>query len=392
MQLGLRFVGYSRRTPLRHMGARTALGTAASDKLPPHGLVLLTRCSPCSSFVRRGLLVPFETTGGGGGAVAAGGGPRHGSSGGAGCPCATAGGPRPPPLPPRPGTPWASKFSMTTHPSWASSGAGSLRLRSVQRPPDSNCLCLILVSDTCASTFDCPLCCAGNHRGTGIPVPGHHHDTTRCAQPCRRQWQLAATALGISSQHRQCSTAGGLQDLVMLPSFDAGSQQGCSAWVLTRMGMDGIFRGCDHTSHAIPKMCVLVAGAAASLHGGAQTVHDLLGGHLATVSIEPPPPAEQANILAALFPALGQLLPPALRMLSISQDTPPLQPHYFAGAANAAPAPSPLRLGRHFSIRDVIKWCHRMQARHRTTVSGAALQSCLLPRPAERRCIQPISP
>jgi Midasin AAA lid domain len=35
-----------------------------------------------------------------------------------------------------------------------------------------------------------------------------------------------------------------------------------------------------------------------------------------------------------------------------------------------------LRLGRHFSIRDVIKWCRRMQASCRSCIGGLGRHSC----------------
>lgn len=48
----------------------------------------------------------------------------------------------------------------------------------------------------------------------------------------------------------------------------------------------------------------------------------MLGGLLATVTIEAPPPVEQLAILEALFPQLGPLLHHALAMLAIVQASP----------------------------------------------------------------------
>ena len=61
------------------------------------------------------------------------------------------------------------------------------------------------------------------------------------------------------------------------------------------------------------------AGGAGGAYGTAQSVHDMLGGLLATVTIEAPPPAEQLAILEALFPALAPLLHHALAMLAVVQ-------------------------------------------------------------------------
>ena len=151
----------------------------------------------------------------------------------------------------------------------------------------------------------------------------------------------------------------------------------------------------------------------------------MLGGLLATVNVATPPPDEQAAILEALFPSLAPLLRQALAMLAIVQASPaqtdrcrhepwrnhvmsngsrwqltpqlmghcrrivvlssssttarisrafgdPAVPLCSAGAGDpqlAAQVHTPsaqvagLRIGRHFSIRDVIKWAQRMQVR-----------------------------
>lgn len=151
----------------------------------------------------------------------------------------------------------------------------------------------------------------------------------------------------------------------------------------------------------------------------------MLGGLLATVNVATPPPHEQAVILEALFPSLAPLLRHALAMLAIVQGSPaqtdrcgnhhgvncvmcktgscvqllpssddgtmhtdccvghsgpllhpldnfgnPAVPLCSTGVGDAQLAAlvhtlsaqvAGLRIGRHFSIRDVIKWAQRMQ-------------------------------
>lgn len=64
------------------------------------------------------------------------------------------------------------------------------------------------------------------------------------------------------------------------------------------------------------------AGGGSGTCSSGQAVHDMLGGLLATVTVEAPPPAEQLEILESLFPALAPLLRHALAMQAIVQGSP----------------------------------------------------------------------
>jgi hypothetical protein len=58
----------------------------------------------------------------------------------------------------------------------------------------------------------------------------------------------------------------------------------------------------------------------------------MLGGLLATVNVETPPPDEQLAILEALHPSLAPLLRHALAMLAIVQASPPQADRYASEA------------------------------------------------------------
>ena len=88
-------------------------------------------------------------------------------------------------------------------------------------------------------------------------------------------------------------------------------------------------------------------------------------------AVEPPPEAEQQRILARLHPALAPLLPHAMDTLTLVRaaygQLPRGQPVGEAvAAAVAAGGVAPgggawgFSVGRHFSIRDLLKWCRRM--------------------------------
>ncbi len=118
-------------------------------------------------------------------------------------------------------------------------------------------------------------------------------------------------------------------------------------------------------------------GAAAGAYGSAQPVRDLLGGLLHAVAVEAPPAAEQADLLRALHPQLGPLLPPAMATLAAVRiafgqwpaPAPSDAPDAAAADAHAAlalggVAPGEFSLGRHFSFRDLLKWARRVARVH----------------------------
>ncbi len=150
---------------------------------------------------------------------------------------------------------------------------------------------------------------------------------------------------------------------------------------------------------------------------------DLLGGLLARVPIEAPPADEQAAILATLSPELAPLVPAAMETLAtvhaaaaadrhvvyklaVPNSSPPVNPkqrrvdlskdvirisqrpcsreaqtrlcsatgdpqrqsavHAALEAAGIRGGELAQSLGRHFSLRDLIKWARRMQVQART--------------------------
>lgn len=88
--------------------------------------------------------------------------------------------------------------------------------------------------------------------------------------------------------------------------------------------------------------------------------------------MEPPPEEEQQRILARLHPQLAPLLPHAMDTLSLvraaygQQHQQQLQSEAVAaalassGIGSGAGNAFGFSVGRHFSIRDVLKWCRRM--------------------------------
>jgi len=152
-------------------------------------------------------------------------------------------------------------------------------------------------------------------------------------------------------------------------------------------------------------------GGAAGAYGSAAAARDALGGRWAAVAVAPPPPPEQLAILAARFPALRALLPAGLATLRLCRlasgqagaepdltGRPPSvarggaaggQPAAGAAQGDGEGAGAPaddlpaweaavaaaaraggvragepgLHVGRHFSLRDLVKWCRRLQAR-----------------------------
>lgn len=88
--------------------------------------------------------------------------------------------------------------------------------------------------------------------------------------------------------------------------------------------------------------------------------------------MEPPPEAEQRRILARLHPQLAPLLPHTMDTLALVRAAYGQQQHGqalseavtaaldAAGIATGGGSTFGFSVGRHFSIRDVLKWCRRM--------------------------------
>ena len=110
-------------------------------------------------------------------------------------------------------------------------------------------------------------------------------------------------------------------------------------------------------------------------------------------AVEPPPPHEQLRILTRLYPQLAPLLPLAMDTLALVQaaygqqrrraEHEQQQQQEGADEADSAVASAlataelgvgglGLGVGRHFSVRDLVKWCRRMQA----VRSGCLLADC----------------
>ena len=121
-----------------------------------------------------------------------------------------------------------------------------------------------------------------------------------------------------------------------------------------------------------------VGAGSAGAYGSSQGVRDVVGSLMSSISMADPTEQEQQAIMQGLFPDLAPLLPSALLVLHIvkqasgqgtskhvTRDTEGL-----AGAVARALAAGGVRagdvalhVGRHFSIRDLIVWCKRMQVR-----------------------------
>ncbi|GAB4814206.1 hypothetical protein N2152v2_001252 [Parachlorella kessleri] len=143
-------------------------------------------------------------------------------------------------------------------------------------------------------------------------------------------------------------------------------------------------------------------GTASGAYGSSQAVKDLLGGLFHYVLVEPPSGREQQAILGRRFPALAPLLPHAMATLALFQaaygqrssaahssrhsSRPRPQQHEdtdggddsdaaeeaVAAALEAGgvrPGELGFAVGRHFSLRDLGKWCSRIHTVHSTLLS-----------------------
>ncbi len=128
-------------------------------------------------------------------------------------------------------------------------------------------------------------------------------------------------------------------------------------------------------------------GGGGGAYASSSMVKELLGGLWAFVAIDAPSDAEQALILAAAYGVLAPLLPAAmatLRLVQLAaghlQQQQQQQQQQRAWGADEAAADAwgraaeaalqaaglkrgelALQLARHFSLRDLFKWCNRMQ-------------------------------
>jgi midasin len=107
-------------------------------------------------------------------------------------------------------------------------------------------------------------------------------------------------------------------------------------------------------------------GAASS-----QRVHDLLGGLFHQVLVAAPSAAEQLQIAGHLHPGLKSLLPHAMAAISavqVAHGQAPLEIGRLSSVAHALAGAGlrrgELSVGRHISIRDLLKWAGRMAAVH----------------------------
>ncbi|CAL5218660.1 g365 [Coccomyxa viridis] len=116
-------------------------------------------------------------------------------------------------------------------------------------------------------------------------------------------------------------------------------------------------------------------GGQAGAYGSAQGVRDLLGGLWSVVAVQAPTAEEQLAILGRAFPQLSALLPAGMAALSLvkaaagqSWDTTeaPWDTSVRAAmtAAGLRTGDTALHIGRHFSLRDAMKWAQRMQRVH----------------------------
>ena len=147
----------------------------------------------------------------------------------------------------------------------------------------------------------------------------------------------------------------------------------------------------------------LLTGSNAGAYGSTHTLRSMLGGLYDAIWVQQPGPHEQIDILAAQFPLLRALLPTALGMLClvgrfVGQDalgtgakvpgadihaSSTEQPHLSVensqqagwlqldgllatveaaiAAAGIYPGAAASHIGRHFSLRDLLKWAARME-------------------------------
>jgi midasin len=125
--------------------------------------------------------------------------------------------------------------------------------------------------------------------------------------------------------------------------------------------------------------------------GASSNAQEVLGSLWAKVKLAAPSEAEQLQVLSGLYPDLTPLLPlaqAAVQLVALAGRhaaaaavaagaTASHQQHAAAAALAAAglrPGELSLALGRHVSMRDLIKWCGRMSACH-----AGLLARCLKP-------------
>lgn len=113
----------------------------------------------------------------------------------------------------------------------------------------------------------------------------------------------------------------------------------------------------------------------AGVYGSSQSVRDLLGGLFYYVRAEPPSYSEQLTILDQNFPAMGPLLGHAMASLDLVNAALGTSSESDAhGIVDAALASAGLRRGavrvnRHFTFRDVMKWGKRMVDFHSSLIA-----------------------
>lgn len=96
--------------------------------------------------------------------------------------------------------------------------------------------------------------------------------------------------------------------------------------------------------------------------GGGGSSREIMAGLWTTVQLPPLLPEEEMEILQGAFPELGPLLAPALEVLRLCQDPSRVLPRSLGTSAGQGLVGVPLRKsGRHFSLRDLFKWCRRLQ-------------------------------
>lgn len=127
----------------------------------------------------------------------------------------------------------------------------------------------------------------------------------------------------------------------------------------------------------------VVGGGEMGAYGDSQGVRDMLGGLFCTVTIQPPPPSEQLQILASAFPVLRpEVVAGCMASLHLSKraggqaasslgdDLSAFGPKksVWAGEVEDAMASAGLKtgdlathFGHHFSLRTLFKLCQRLQ-------------------------------
>lgn len=110
---------------------------------------------------------------------------------------------------------------------------------------------------------------------------------------------------------------------------------------------------------------------------------DLLGGLFHYVAVDSPPLQEQLQILEGLHPTLAPLLPHAMATLALvraaygQKNDGGLDEHVQAAMAAAGVRPGGVgfSIGRHFSVRDLLKWCRRMEGLHSSLLARSLKSS-----------------